>query len=85
LLSSPASVIRHAASVDAFALALSDICAKVLLPDLAQDAGLRTLALIQRTGHEAVFLIADVSDHEQVQHYVKSVMDKVASFQIIRK
>jgi hypothetical protein len=50
---------------------LSDICAKVLLPDLAQDAGLRTLALIQYTGHEAVFLIADVSDHEQVQPYVK--------------
>jgi len=66
-------------------LALSDICAKVLLPDLAQDTGLRTLELIQRTGHEAVFLIADVSDPEQVQHYVKSVMDKVASFQIIRK
>ena len=55
------------------------------MPDLAQDAGLRTLELIQRTGHEAVFVITDASDPKQVQHYVKSVMDKVASFQIIRK
>ena len=57
----------------------------MLLPDLAQDAGLRTLELIQRTGHEAVFVITDASDPKQVQHYVKSVMDKGASFQIIRK
>jgi len=78
-------VFRHAASIDTFALALSDICAKLLWSNMAQDAGLRTQALIQRTGYLAVFLIADVSDPEQVQHYVKSVMDKVASFQIIRK
>jgi len=69
----------------AVALALSDIGAKVLLVDLAQDAGLETQALIQRSGHEAVFVKADVSDPEQVQHYVKSVMGKVASFQIISK
>ena len=57
----------------------------MLLQDLAQDTGLRTLELIQRTGHEAVFVMADISDPKQVQHYVKSVMNKVALFQIIRK
>ena len=62
----------------AVALALSDIGAKVLLVDLAQDAGLQTQALIERAGGQALFVKADVSDPEQVQHYVKSVMDKVA-------
>ena len=58
----------------AVALALSDVGAKVLLVDLVQDAGLETQAQIQRTGHEAVFVKADVSDPEQVQHYVNSAM-----------
>ena len=58
----------------AVALALSEIGAKVLLVDLAKDAGHQTQALIERSGKQALFVKADVSEPEQVQHYVNTAM-----------
>jgi NAD(P)-dependent dehydrogenase (short-subunit alcohol dehydrogenase family) len=53
----------------AVALALSAVGAKVLLVDLATDAGLEIESLVRSTGGESLFVRADVSDPEQVQHY----------------
>jgi len=58
----------------AVALALGQVGAKVLLVDIAKDAGLQTQSLIANIGGEAMFVQADVSDPEQVQNYVNSAM-----------
>lgn len=58
----------------AVALALSAVGAKVLLVDLATDAGLEIESLVRITGGEALFVKADVSDPDQVQHYVNTAM-----------
>jgi len=58
----------------AVALALGQVGAKVLLVDIAKDAGLHTQSLIKDVGGEAMFVQADVSDPEQVQNYVNSAM-----------
>lgn len=55
----------------AVALALGQVGAKVLLVDIAKEAGLQTQSLI---GGEAMFVQADVSDPEQVQNYVNTAM-----------
>ena len=58
----------------AVALALGQVGAKVLLVDIAKDAGLHTQSLIEDVGGEAMFVQADVSDPEQVQNYVNTAM-----------
>jgi len=58
----------------AVAMALSAVGTKVLLVDLASDAGLEIESLVRSTGGEALFVRADVSDPEQVQHYVNTAM-----------
>jgi NAD(P)-dependent dehydrogenase (short-subunit alcohol dehydrogenase family) len=58
----------------AVALALGQVGAKVLLVDIAKDAGLHTQSLIANVGGEAMFVQADVSDPEQVQNYVNTAM-----------
>lgn len=58
----------------AVAVALSETGAKVLLVDLAQEAGIETEGLIRRAGREALFVKADVSDPAQVQHYVHTAV-----------
>jgi 3alpha(or 20beta)-hydroxysteroid dehydrogenase len=58
----------------AVALALGQVGAKVLLVDIAKDAGLHTQSLIKNVGGEAMFVQADVSDPEQVQNYVNTAM-----------
>ena len=58
----------------AVALALDQVGAKVLLVDIAKDAGLHTQSLIKDVGGEAMFVQADVSDPDQVQNYVNTAM-----------
>ena len=58
----------------AVALALVQVGAKVLLVDIAKEAGLQTQSLIENIGGEAMFVQADVSDPEQVQNYVNTAM-----------
>ena len=58
----------------AVALALVQVGAKVLLVDIAKEAGLQTQSLIENIGGEAMFVQADVSDPEQVQNYVNIAM-----------
>ena len=58
----------------AVALALGQVGAKVLLVDIAKDAGLHTQSLIKDVGGEAMFVQADVSDPEQVQNYVNTAV-----------
>ena len=58
----------------AVALALVQVGAKVLLVDIAKEAGLQTQSLIENMGGEAMFFKADVSDPEQVQNYVNTAM-----------
>jgi len=58
----------------AVALALGQVGAKVLLVDIAKEAGLRTQSLIANVGGEAMFVQADVSDPDQVQNYVNTAM-----------
>ena len=58
----------------AVALALGEVGAKVLLVDLAPEAGRTTESLLHSKGAEAVFVQADVSDPEQVQHYVQTAV-----------
>ena len=58
----------------AVAWALGQVGAKVLLVDIAKDAGLHTQSLIKDVGGEAMFVQADVSDPEQVQNYVNTAM-----------
>ena len=58
----------------AVALALGQVGAKVLLVDIAKEAGLQTQSLIENMGGEAMFFQADVSDPEQVQNYVTTAM-----------
>ena len=58
----------------AVALALVQVGAKVLLVDIAKEAGLQTQSLIENMGGEAMFFKADVSDPEQVQNYVNIAM-----------
>lgn len=60
----------------AVAMALSEVGAKVLLVDLAEDAGLATEALLKHRGGEALFVKADVSDAQQVQNYVSTALNK---------
>ena len=58
----------------AVALALGQVGAKVLLVDIAKEAGLHTQSLIANVGGEAMFVQADVSDPDQVQNYVNTAM-----------
>ena len=58
----------------AVALALGQVGAKVLLVDIAKEAGLQTQSLIENIGGEAMFVQADVSDPAQVQNYVHTAM-----------
>jgi 3alpha(or 20beta)-hydroxysteroid dehydrogenase len=58
----------------AVALALGQVGAKVLLVDIAKEAGLQTQSLIENIGGEAKFVQADVSDPEQVQNYVNTAI-----------
>jgi NAD(P)-dependent dehydrogenase (short-subunit alcohol dehydrogenase family) len=58
----------------AVSLALSAVGAKVLLVDLSADAGHETETQLRKTGGEALFVRADVSDPEQVQHYVAAAV-----------
>ena len=58
----------------AVALELVQVGAKVLLVDIAKEAGLQTQSLIENIGGEAMFVQADVSDPEQVQNYVNTAM-----------
>ena len=58
----------------AVSLALGQVGAKVLLVDIAKEAGLQTQSLIENIGGEAMFVQADVSDPEQVQNYVNIAM-----------
>ena len=58
----------------AVALALGQVGAKVLLVDIAKEAGLQTQSLIENIGGEAMLVQADVSDPEQVQNYVNTAM-----------
>ena len=58
----------------AVALALGQVGAKVLLVDIAKEAGLQTQSLIENIGGEAMLFQADVSDPEQVQNYVNTAM-----------
>jgi len=58
----------------AVALALGQVGAKVLLVDIAKEAGLHTQSLIANVGGEAMFVQADVSDPDQVLNYVNTAM-----------
>jgi len=59
----------------AVAVALSRVGAKVVLIDIAKEAGLETASLIKNIGGEALFVQADVSDTEQVQNYVNTAVE----------
>ena len=59
----------------AVAVALSRVGAKVVLIDIAKEAGLETESLIKNIGGEALFVQADVSDPAQVQNYVSTAIE----------
>jgi NAD(P)-dependent dehydrogenase (short-subunit alcohol dehydrogenase family) len=59
----------------AVAVALSRVGAKVVVIDIAKEAGLETSSLIKNIGGEALFVQADVSDTEQVQNYVNTAVE----------
>ena len=59
----------------AVSLALSDVGAKVILVDLAVEAGRATEALITQRGGDALFVSADVSQQQDVEAYVKVALD----------
>jgi len=59
----------------AVSLALSDVCAKVILVDLAVEAGRATETLITQRGGDALFVSADVSQQQDVEAYVKVALD----------
>ena len=54
----------------AVSLALAGVGAKVLVVDLAQDAGLETERRVKALGGEALFVSADVSNAADVANYV---------------
>ena len=54
----------------AVSLALAGVGAKVLVVDLAQDAGLETERQVKALGGEALFVSADVSNAADVANYV---------------
>jgi NAD(P)-dependent dehydrogenase (short-subunit alcohol dehydrogenase family) len=56
-------------------LALSDVGAKVILVDLAVEAGRATETLITQRGGDALFVSADVSQQQDVEAYVKVALD----------
>jgi NAD(P)-dependent dehydrogenase (short-subunit alcohol dehydrogenase family) len=59
----------------AVSLALSELGAKLVLVDLAKDAGLETESLITERGGDALFVAADVSQQQDVEAYVKVALD----------
>ena len=59
----------------AVSLALSDVGAKVILVDLAVEAGRATETLITQRGGDALFVSADVSQQQDVEAYVKVALD----------
>ena len=59
----------------AVAMALGRVGAKVVLIDIAKEAGLETESLIKNIGGEALFIQADVSSPEQVQNYVNTAIE----------
>jgi len=59
----------------AVSLALSDVSAKVILVDLAVEAGRATETLITQRGGDALFVSADVSQQQDVEAYVKVALD----------
>jgi NAD(P)-dependent dehydrogenase (short-subunit alcohol dehydrogenase family) len=60
----------------AVALALGQVGAKVVLIDIAKEAGLETESLLKSGGGDALFVQADVSDPGQVQNYVDTALQK---------
>jgi len=59
----------------AVSLVLSDVGAKVILVDLAIDAGRAIERLITERGGHALFVCADVSQQQDVEAYVKVALD----------
>lgn len=59
----------------ATAVKLADLKYKLVLVDFNEEEGIHTLQMVKDRGIEAIFVKADVSNEEDVKHYVNEAVD----------